>query len=74
MIGAALALGERSVDVLVRAVFDKLGLPPEPDDHHRVRAVLGYLGPTVRRLISPGLPTRPRPGMIGCRDIDGEAA
>ena len=48
MIGAALALGERSVDVLVRAVFDKLGLPPEPDDHHRVRAVLGYLGPTVR--------------------------
>lgn len=48
MIGAALSLGERSVDVLVRAVFDKLGLPPEPDDHQRVRAVLAYLGPTVR--------------------------
>lgn len=47
-IGAALFLGERTVEAHVHAIFGKLGLPPEPDDHHRVPAVLTYLRPACR--------------------------
>ncbi|MFE3446098.1 protein kinase [Nocardia sp. NPDC059180] len=42
-IGAALFLGERTIEAHVRAIFLKLGLHPEADDHRRVLAVLEHL-------------------------------
>ncbi|HJQ48745.1 MAG TPA: response regulator transcription factor [Amycolatopsis sp.] len=45
-IGAALFLGRRTVESHVSAIFDKLELRPEPDDHRRVLAVLTYLKAT----------------------------
>ncbi|UMP07643.1 response regulator transcription factor [Amycolatopsis sp. EV170708-02-1] len=45
-IGAQLGLGRRTVETHISAIFDKLGLRPEPDDHRRVLAVLTYLKAT----------------------------
>ena len=44
-IAARLVLGVRSVEKLVAAIFTKLDLPPHPDEHRRVLAVLRYLDP-----------------------------
>lgn len=46
-IGAALFLGERTVEAHVRAIFLKLDLHPEPEDHRRVLAVLKHLEATT---------------------------
>lgn len=46
-IGAALFLGLRTIESHVSAIFDKLELRPEPDDHRRVLAVLTYLEATA---------------------------
>ncbi len=43
-IAQALFLGESSIEKHVSSIFAKLGLPPSPDDHRRVLAVLRYLG------------------------------
>nr|WP_067541044.1 response regulator transcription factor [Nocardia crassostreae] len=42
-IARALALTERTIETHVSAIFAKLALPPEPDDHRRVLAVLHHL-------------------------------
>jgi DNA-binding NarL/FixJ family response regulator len=41
-----LVLAIRSVEKNVASIFTKLDLPPHPDDHRRVLAVLRYLEPT----------------------------
>jgi DNA-binding NarL/FixJ family response regulator len=42
-ISAQLCLGLRTIETHISAIFDKLGLRPEQDDHRRVLAVLTYL-------------------------------
>ncbi len=42
-IGRAMVVNERTVETYVSAIFSKLDLPPEPDDHRRVLAVLAWL-------------------------------
>ncbi|MEC3917499.1 response regulator transcription factor [Nocardia sp. CDC160] len=42
-IATALRLTERTIETHVSSIFAKLALPPEPDDHRRVLAVLHHL-------------------------------
>ena len=42
-IARQLVVTERAVEKHVTSIFDKLGLPPAPEDHRRVLAVLTFL-------------------------------
>jgi DNA-binding NarL/FixJ family response regulator len=43
-IAEALVISERAVEKHVTGIFSKLNLPPAPEDHRRVLAVLAFLG------------------------------
>ena len=43
-IADALVVSERAVEKHVTSIFSKLNLPPAPEDHRRVLAVLAFLG------------------------------
>jgi DNA-binding NarL/FixJ family response regulator/class 3 adenylate cyclase len=43
-IGERLFVTPRAVEKHITSIFGKLGLPPAPEDHRRVLAVLAYLG------------------------------
>ncbi len=52
MIGERLWLSPKTVETHVRSIFSKLDLPPSPQQHRRVAAVLVYLEarePAARR-------------------------
>jgi DNA-binding NarL/FixJ family response regulator len=42
-IAAQMIVTERAVEKHVTSIFGKLGLPPAPEDHRRVLAVLAFL-------------------------------
>jgi DNA-binding NarL/FixJ family response regulator len=42
-IARSMVVNERTVETYVASIFSKLELPPEPDDHRRVLAVLTFL-------------------------------
>lgn len=44
-IGSKLFLAERTVETHIGTIFSKLSLPPQPEDHRRVLAVIAYLRP-----------------------------
>jgi DNA-binding NarL/FixJ family response regulator len=43
-IGERLFVTPRAVEKHITSIFGKLGLPPAPEDHRRVLAVLAFLG------------------------------
>jgi DNA-binding NarL/FixJ family response regulator len=43
---ASLVISERAVEKHVTGIFSKLDLPPAPQDHRRVLAVLAFLRST----------------------------
>jgi DNA-binding NarL/FixJ family response regulator len=43
-IADALVISDRAVEKRVTSIFSKLNLPPAPEDHRRVLAVLAFLG------------------------------
>jgi DNA-binding NarL/FixJ family response regulator len=43
-IAEALVISDRAVEKRVTSIFSKLNLPPAPEDHRRVLAVLAFLG------------------------------
>jgi DNA-binding NarL/FixJ family response regulator len=43
-IAGTLVISERAVEKHVTSIFSKLNLPPAPEDHRRVLAVLAFLG------------------------------
>jgi DNA-binding NarL/FixJ family response regulator len=43
-IAEALVISDRAVEKHVTSIFSKLNLPPAPEDHRRVLAVLAFLG------------------------------
>lgn len=44
-IAEELVVTERAVEKHITSIFDKLGLPPAPEDHRRVLAVVAFLRP-----------------------------
>jgi DNA-binding NarL/FixJ family response regulator len=42
-IAEALVISDRAVEKHVTSIFSKLNLPPAPEDHRRVLAVLAFL-------------------------------
>jgi len=56
-----LVLTKKTVETHVRNILQRLDLPPEPDDHRRVLAVLTYLGPWTEQAYRAGLPATQQP-------------
>jgi len=54
-----LVLTGKTVETHVRNILRRLDLPPEPDDHRRVLAVLRYLRPWSEETYRAGLPPTP---------------